>query len=203
MVCRSIALVCLLKIGAIFFQQMQTVILALLLLFAAIICCLYFSKRYISPILRGLEKIKQGNDSTGIDIAEIDDLFVFLANKDSEHEKSLDALTKEKELAQNEITRVQSEIKKLAYERKKEIHPDDYQYFLAGLKTLTNAEKNIFNMYLLGKTAKEIAEELQIKERTIKYHNHNIYEKLGVSSRKQLLRFAALFTQEQETSNNG
>ena len=31
-----------------------------------------------------------------------------------------------------------------------------------------------------------------IKENTLKYHNKNIYNKLGVSSRKQLLRFASL-----------
>ena len=30
-----------------------------------------------------------------------------------------------------------------------------------------------------------------IKENTLKYHNRNIYSKLGVSSRKQLLQIAA------------
>ena len=44
----------------------------------------------------------------------------------------------------------------------------------------------------IGKTAKEIVEILGIKENTLKYHNKNIYSKLGISSRKQLLRFAAL-----------
>ena len=36
------------------------------------------------------------------------------------------------------------------------------------------------------------------KEFTLKFHNKNIYEKLGVSSRKELLRYAALMRQEQE-----
>ena len=64
-------------------------------------------------------------------------------------------------------------------------------------RDLTKTEKNIFNFYLQGKNAKEIAELLNIRESTLKFHNHNIPEKLGVSSRKQmLLRYATLLKQE-------
>ena len=35
-----------------------------------------------------------------------------------------------------------------------------------------------------------------IKESTLRYHNQNIYGKLGVNSLKQLLRYAALMNQE-------
>ena len=34
-------------------------------------------------------------------------------------------------------------------------------------------------------------DELSIKENTLKYHNKNIYSKLGISSRKQLLEIAS------------
>lgn len=37
---------------------------------------------------------------------------------------------------------------------------------------------------------------LNIRESTLKFHNHNILEKLGVSSRKQMLRYATLLKQE-------
>jgi DNA-binding CsgD family transcriptional regulator len=47
-------------------------------------------------------------------------------------------------------------------------------------------------LYVEGKTTAEIAAVIGIKENTMKYHNKNIYSKLGVSSRKQFLRFAAL-----------
>ena len=47
-----------------------------------------------------------------------------------------------------------------------------------------------------GKSAKEIADILNVRESTLKFHNHNILEKLGVSSRKQMLRFATLLKQE-------
>ena len=38
-----------------------------------------------------------------------------------------------------------------------------------------------------GLTTQEVLEKLQIKENTLKYHNKNLYGKLGVSGRKELL----------------
>ena len=104
--------------------------------------------------------------------------------------------TEEKEKAETELARVQCEIEKLSYSRKNEINPEDYENFVIGIKMLTKSERNIFEMYLAGKTAKEIIEITGIKESTLKFHNGNIYEKLGVSSRKQMLRYAALYTQD-------
>ena len=42
----------------------------------------------------------------------------------------------------------------------------------------------------------EMSESVVIKENTLKYHNKNIYSKLGVSSRKQLLHIASLISEE-------
>lgn len=64
-------------------------------------------------------------------------------------------------------------------------------FFESQIKTLTPTEKTIFTLYLDGKRTKDIMEELNIKENTIKYHNKNIYSKLGVSSRKQMLEIAS------------
>ena len=64
--------------------------------------------------------------------------------------------------------------------------------FALGKKELTPTEKMIYNFYLEGKTTKEIMDHLNIKENTLKYHNKNIYSKLGVSSRKQLVEIANL-----------
>ena len=57
-------------------------------------------------------------------------------------------------------------------------------------------EHSIFEMYLDGKSGKDIIESMGIKESTLKFHNSNIYEKLGVSSRKQMLRYATLYMNE-------
>ena len=65
-----------------------------------------------------------------------------------------------------------------------------YKYFTSQLKNLTPKEQEIYDLYVAGKKTKEITEELNITENTLKYHNKNIYSKLGVNSRKQLLEFA-------------
>lgn len=75
---------------------------------------------------------------------------------------------------------------------------DDYDLFLTGLKQLTPIEKAIFNLYMDGKSAAEILEIMTIKQTTLKYHNRNIYSKLGVSSKKQLLNYAALYAREKQ-----
>ena len=71
------------------------------------------------------------------------------------------------------------------------LHSDElkeqYQYLSSRLYTLTPTEMDIYNMYLNGSRTKDIMATLQITENTVKYHNRNIYSKLGVSSRKQLL----------------
>lgn len=64
--------------------------------------------------------------------------------------------------------------------------------FSDGFKTLTPAERHIYGMYIEGKATAEIREELNITENTLKYHNKNIYSKLGVSSRKELLEVAKM-----------
>lgn len=64
-------------------------------------------------------------------------------------------------------------------------------YFAARRASLTPTERIIYEFYLEGKSTKEIMAELNIKENTLKYHNKNIYGKLGVSSRKQLVLIAS------------
>lgn len=73
---------------------------------------------------------------------------------------------------------------------------DEYILFRNGLKALTPTEQAIYELYLKGLGTKEVLEQMNIKENTLKYHNRNIYSKLGVSSRKQLLQLAALIRQE-------
>lgn len=206
---------------------LQNTLLWALLLFFAVSCCLYFSRHYLSPILKGLEQIKSGEKpDEKISAPEINDLFVFLAEKDRQHEQSMDTLAKEKQTVQKEKDRLQikyeraqqvydeaqteyvkaqedlanakRELDRLAYSRKNEIDPDDYENFLIGIQKLTPMERSIFEWYLEGKTAKEILALTGTQEGTLKYHNHNILNKLGVPSRKQMLRFAAVMKQEEQ-----
>lgn len=62
--------------------------------------------------------------------------------------------------------------------------------FRKNLLNLTHTERMVFDHYVDGKSSREIMQLLNIKENTLKYHNKNIYSKLGVSSRKQLIGIA-------------
>lgn len=64
--------------------------------------------------------------------------------------------------------------------------PASQTLFVQGMEELTPTERIIFDCYIAGRTTQEILEQLNIKENTLKFHNKNIYSKLGVSSRKQL-----------------
>ena len=58
--------------------------------------------------------------------------------------------------------------------------------FEHGVGTLTNTERNIYELYTAGKSSKDVMAELMITENTLKFHNKNIYAKLQVPSRKRL-----------------
>lgn len=65
--------------------------------------------------------------------------------------------------------------------------PESVDFFLQGLESLTPTERAIYEAHVARVTSKEIMASLNIKESTLKYHNRNIYGKLGISSRKELL----------------
>lgn len=187
-------------------------LILLVITVSAIAACMFLSKKYVSPILRKIEQIKTsqnfGDDQTKI--KEIDDLFAFLREKDNQYEAQLEVLEESKHVAEEEATKakaayeralkeyelVKCEIEQLSEKRENNIVLEEYEYFLCNLSTLTASEYRIYELYLQGKNGKQIAEIVGIKENTLKFHNKNIYSKLGISSRKQLLKFAALKQQQ-------
>ena len=48
---------------------------------------------------------------------------------------------------------------------------------------LTNREKEVFDLLVLNKTTKEIANSLKISEKTVRNHISNAMQKLGVKGR--------------------
>lgn len=175
----------------------RMICLILLLLCVIVIVCVVFSRKYLSPLLQGLEQIRKHEHQTNSsDLMEIDDLFVFLTEQDKLHEEENRALLTECDRQKLALDKANNEIKRLSYARKTEVDPDDYEVFKVGIESLTKTEKAIFKLYLDGKTADEIQEICDIRQSTLKYHNHNILGKLGVSSRKQMLRYATLLRQE-------
>ena len=200
-------------------NQIKTTGVIFFVIILALIYSIFINKKYITPIIKGLEQIKS-NDGGGNNskIREIDDLITFLEEKDILYEQKLQELENSQKIAEEETERTklayekalaeyalaQSEIKHLSNEHKKEIILEDYEFFICNLSTLSPSEYKIYELYLSGKTAKEIISILGITENTLKYHNKNIYSKLGISSRKQLLRFATLKQHQDKlgSSNN-
>lgn len=187
--------------------QLQNAMIFLILGTLTLVCCVILSHKYVSPILKRIEQVK-ARESGGdpIYIQEIDDLFAFLEARDVAYEARLEELEQERQAAEANATQtqkdyetalrqldlVQGELEQLAAAQHREIVLEEYEFFLCNLGTLTATEYKVYELYLAGKNAKQIAELLGISENTLKYHNKNIYSKLGISSRKQMLRFAAL-----------
>ena len=70
--------------------------------------------------------------------------------------------------------------------------------FVDGILELTQTEKAIFEAYIARVPTKEVMMALNIKENTLKFHNKNLYQKLGVSSRKELLEIYKMIKDEAE-----
>ena len=173
----------------------------IVLLIISVLASAIISRQYLRPVNQAFDQIKNNAyaDNDGNEIySEISDLFDFLSQKDREHDIALQQKQQQMDELQGEHQKAQTEISRLAYSRKSEVDPDNYRIFLTNLKSLTPTEQLVFEHYLDGKNAKEIMAILNIKETTLKYHNRNIYDKLGVASRKELLRYAALMRQEKE-----
>lgn len=189
------------------------------LMLASIVISVLLSRRFLRPVKKAITSIKENSYDREPETTytEIADLFDFLAQKDKENEEQL--LEAEKQLLETEKQRQETEKQRLETEKQRqeaqtnadnaiaelsrltekkhrEVDPDSYALFCENLGTLTAKEREIFNLYLDGKSAKDIMDLLSISENTLKYHNRNIYGKLGVTSRKELLMYATLMKKE-------
>ena len=68
-----------------------------------------------------------------------------------------------------------------------EVVRDVTELFISGFETLTTKELELFYAYVAGEATKDIMKTMDISENTLKYHSRNLYGKLGVSSRKQMV----------------
>jgi DNA-binding CsgD family transcriptional regulator len=172
-----------------------TLLLAALLL-CAVGTAILLSRRYLAPVLRGLEQIKRREEGfTPVNVPEIDDLLKYLAALDEERKsraaeiQSLAAeLSETKRRTQGQTTAGSADAAP---------NLSDYGQFLENLKTLTATERAVFDLYMGERTAREIADELFITDNTVKFHNKNIYRKLGVSSLKVLRVYMKMMKEAQ------
>ncbi|MDR0433509.1 MAG: LuxR C-terminal-related transcriptional regulator, partial [Gracilibacteraceae bacterium] len=151
----------------------------------------FLSHRYLTPVLRGLEQIKQrgAEGFKPTNLQEIDDLLDFLAEQDGVRE--------------NERRELEQKLTKLGVVAEREIilpGREAYEDFLRNLATLTKAEREVFDLYTQGHRAKDMPKLLSRSANTIKTHNKRIYDKLHISSREELLGFMQMMKENDEVT---
>lgn len=128
---------------------------------------IHLSRSFAQPISQSLEWIQNGGtlcrECSGV--SEIDELFDFTQAK-------LEAVGS---------AQLPSNIEEL------------FSSFAQRATNLTPTEHNILKYYADGKGIKEVAEHACISINTVRRHNANIYQKLGVGSREELLLYIELF----------
>ncbi len=162
------------KLTCILSKQNNTLIIYFsLLLVLSIIACSFISKKYMKPVVTALDLLKTVSPSNvpKTKIIEIDDLIEFLSAHDE--------ISTAEKLSSNDSQEIENS-------------SNLFSEFIKNIDTLSMAERAVFNLYLKGHTAKEIADILCLSINTIKTHNKRIYMKLNVSSRKELMVYVKI-----------
>lgn len=60
-------------------------------------------------------------------------------------------------------------------------------HYIADAHGLTSSEQNVLLLLAYGFSLKQIADKLCVSENTAKYHRHNVYKKLAINSRDELI----------------
>ena len=110
----------------------------------------------------------------------------------SELEEKLKNINEQKEAALSHYNEAKSALENISDEKLLASNRDGFQFYLDNLHLLTKKEKDILWLYPSDMSFKEMAQQLGITENTLKYHNKNIYSKLGLKSRKEAVQFIRL-----------
>ena len=140
---------------------------SLVFLAAMLLLSTYLSRRFVTPISRSLQAIREqapGEHPSGI--SEIDELLAFVRSRAAE------------QLTAGGL-------------------PPNIEELLSGFRdrvqTLTPMERTVLQYYIDGCSLEEVAARAYISVATAKKHNTNINRKLGVTSREELMLYIDLF----------
>lgn len=97
--------------------------------------------------------------------------------------------------------KLRTELRKLINIQMEQISEDSIRIFERRLRKLTPKEKEILNLYAKGKKNPDILQLLGVQETTLKFHSKNIYTKLGVKNRRELLLFIQKLNKNQILSH--
>ena len=179
----------------------------MLLVFFAVSCCLFYTRRYLRPILRDIERLKDESGGTQMTFDELQPVSARLRS----HEQTITVLETEKLDLQGQVEHMQSqvvdtqeqlddslaEIRRLAYLGKKELDPADYQKFLEGYAKLSSKELEICAALAKGLSARQCAEQTGSALSTIDTYRKRVYGKTNIHRVRQLRLCYALMQLEQ------
>ena len=179
----------------------------MLLLFFAVSCCLFYTRRYLRPILRDIERLKDESGGTQMTFDELQPVSARLRS----HEQTITVLETEKLDLQGQVEHMQcqvvdtqeqlddslAEIRRLAYLGKKDLDPADYQKFLEGYAKLSSKELEICAALAKGLSARQCAEQTGNALSTIDTYRKRVYGKTNIHRVRQLRLCYALMQLEQ------
>lgn len=120
-------------------------------------------------------------------VAEQQRLKSLVTRKEQELTETAHALSRTEKALSEAVAEASASSAALCPEDEAEVNDFKVRRFSDGIPELTPTEKMIFDAYIARMSTKEVMAMLNITENTLKFHNKNIYHKLGVSSRKELL----------------
>ena len=179
----------------------------MLLSFFAVSCCLFYTRRYLRPILRDIERLKDESGGAQMTFDELQPVSARLRS----HEQTITVLETEKLDLQGQVEHMQSqvvdtqeqlddslaELRRLAYLGKKELDPADYQKFLEGYAKLSSKELEICAALAKGLSARQCAEQTGNALSTIDTYRKRVYGKTNIHRVRQLRLCYALMQLEQ------
>ncbi len=186
-----------------------------LLVFFAVGCCLFYTRRYLRPILEDIDHVTVAGGEKGKPIFEE---LLPISEKMRSHEETVTALKAERQDAQDRAEQLLgeklgleeqvegmqgqlddslAEIRRLAHLGKKELKPDDYDKFLKGYAKLSTKELEICAALAKGLSARQCAEQTGNALSTIDTYRKRVYGKTNIHRVRQLRLCYALMQLEQ------
>ena len=187
-----------------------------LLVFFAVGCCLFYTRRYLRPILEDIDHVTVAGGEKGKPIFEE---LLPISEKMRSHEEAVTILKAERQDAQDRAEQLLgeklgleeqvegmqgqlddslAEIRRLAHLGKKELKPADYEKFLKGYAKLSTKELEICEALVSGLSTRQCAEQIGCASSTVDTYRKRVYEKTGIHRVRQLQLCVALMRMEQQ-----
>ena len=195
---------------------LEIAMLLMLLVFFAVVCCLFYTRRYLRPVLEDLDHVTA---TGGEDSLPVFEELLPISEKMRAHEETVTVLKAERQDAQDraeqllgeklglqeQVEGIQgqlddslAEIRRLAHLGKKELKPADYEKFLKGYARLSTKELEICEALVSGLSTRQCAEQTGCASSTVDTYRKRVYEKTGIHKVRQLQLCVALMRMEQQ-----